>query len=84
MPKRSSKRKDLNELTFNLVGLTTGQIPPEPEKQLTPIQSAASAMGKIGGPKGGKARAAGLTKKQRSEVAKKAATVRWTSKRDQS
>jgi len=77
MPKRSSKRKDLNETAFDLVARTTGQLPPEPPREMTPIQAAASAMGKLGGPKGGKARAAALTKKQRSEIAKKAAKARW-------
>lgn len=77
MPTRSSKRKDLNETAFNLVARTTGQLPPEPEKPMSPIQAAASAMGKLGGPKGGKARAAKLSAKQRSAIAKKAAAARW-------
>jgi hypothetical protein len=77
MPTRSSKRADLNETAFDLVARTTGQIPPEPAKPMTPIQAAASAMGKIGGPKGGRARAAALTKDQRAEIAKKAARARW-------
>ena len=38
---------------------------------------AAVALGKLGGKKGGLARAAKLTKKQRSEIAKKAAAARW-------
>lgn len=77
MPTRSSKRKDINETAFHLVAQTTGQKPQEPEREFTPIQAAASAMGKLGGPKGGKARAAALTKKRRSEIAKKAAAARW-------
>ena len=77
MPTRSSKRRDLNQTAFALVAKTTGMLPPEPVKEMTPIQAAASAMGKIGGPKGGKARAAALTKKQRSEIAKRAAAARW-------
>jgi len=35
------------------------------------------ALGKLGGVKGGKARAANMTKKQRSEAAQKAAKARW-------
>jgi hypothetical protein len=35
------------------------------------------ALGKLGGSKGGKARAANMTKKARSEAAKKAALARW-------
>jgi hypothetical protein len=38
---------------------------------------AAVALGRIGGLKGGKARAARLSKSKRSEIAKKAARARW-------
>ena len=38
---------------------------------------AAVALGRLGGLAGGKARAAKLSKKRRSEIAKKAAQVRW-------
>jgi hypothetical protein len=37
-----------------------------------------SALGKIGGPKGGKARAEKLSGKRRSDIAKKAAMARWS------
>jgi hypothetical protein len=45
---------------------------PEPEKN-----PAAVALGKLGGAKGGPARAKALSKKRRAEIAKKAATARW-------
>jgi len=38
---------------------------------------AAVALGRLGGLKGGKARAASLSKKKRAEIAKIAATARW-------
>jgi hypothetical protein len=41
---------------------------------------AAVALGRLGGLKGGKARAASLTKKERSDIAKKAAKARWKNK----
>ena len=41
---------------------------------------AAVALGRLGGLKGGKARAKALTPQQRSEIAKKAATARWSKK----
>lgn len=41
---------------------------------------AAVALGRMGGLKGGKARAAGMTAKQRSASAKKAAKARWARK----
>ncbi len=37
----------------------------------------AAALGRLGGQKGGKARAEKLTAEQRSEIAKKAARARW-------
>jgi hypothetical protein len=42
---------------------------------------AAVALGKLGGRKGGKARAEKLTPEQRSEIARKAANARWAKKR---
>jgi len=44
------------------------------EKQKDP---AAVALGRKGGKKGGPARAANMTAKQRSESARKAVTARW-------
>jgi hypothetical protein len=41
---------------------------------------AAVTLGRLGGKKGGLARAAKLSKKQRSEIAKKAAQARWKNK----
>ena len=42
-----------------------------------PKNPAAVALGKLGGPKGGPARAATLTPERRSEIARKAAEQRW-------
>ena len=42
--------------------------------------AAAVALGKLGGAKGGKARAAKLSPEQRKTIAKKAASVRWKSR----
>jgi hypothetical protein len=42
-----------------------------------PKNRAAVALGRLGGKKGGKARAKKLTPEQRSEIAKKAAKARW-------
>ena len=41
---------------------------------------AAVELGRLGGKKGGKARAAKLTPEERSEQARKAATARWGAK----
>ena len=73
MPKRSSKgRKDLNQLAASIVAQATGEEEEQPEKN-----PAAVALGKLGGQKGGPARAKKLTAKRRSEIAKKAAAARW-------
>ncbi len=42
---------------------------------------AARLLGKLGGSKGGKARAEKLTPEQRKEIARKAAKARWEKKR---
>ncbi len=44
---------------------------------------AAQELGRLGGLKGGKARAEKLTPEQRSEIARKAAKARWAKKRQQ-
>lgn len=74
MPKRSSMRKDTNTLAKFVVDQATGNAP-SPDAGKNP---AAVALGRLGGTKGGKARAAKLTKAQRSEIAKKAARKRWS------
>ena len=62
---------DPNALAAAVVGKATG-TPKRRRKN-----PAAVALGRKGGLKGGKARAASLTPAQRSEIAKKAAATRW-------
>ena len=76
MQKRSRMPRDTNQLGKLLVDMATGMVPPEPEPTSTK-NPAAVALGRLGGLKGGKARAKGMTKKARSEAAKKAAKARW-------
>jgi hypothetical protein len=47
----------------------------------TKKNAAAVALGRLGGLKGGKARAQKLTPEQRRESARKAAVARWSKKR---
>lgn len=47
------------------------------EAQDRPKNPAAVAMGKLGGPKGGPARAKALSPERRKEIAQKAAMARW-------
>jgi len=77
MPKRSSKPRDLNRLADAIVREATGEAPEEPPSDKNPH---AVALGRLGGQRGGKARAAKLSKKRRSEIAKKAAEARWQKK----
>ncbi len=75
MPKRSGKKQDLNEKAFTIVQQLTGQLPKaNPHEGKNP---AAVALGRLGGLKGGKARAQKLSKKQRRESAAHAAKQRW-------
>jgi hypothetical protein len=82
MPDRSSKRpRDPNALAKQLVDEATGEAPKyDPDEGKDP---AAVALGRKGGLRGGKARAAKLTAEQRSEIARKAATTRWSTEREQ-
>ena len=72
MQERSSRKniKDTNVLAANIVGKATNEssIGKNP---------AAVALGRLGGLKGGKARAANLTRERRIEIVKKAAQARW-------
>lgn len=81
MSKRSSKKKrprDINQLAKAIVDDATGEGDEEgASEQDEGKNPAAVALGRLGGRKGGKARAAKLTKEQRSEIAKKAARARW-------
>lgn len=78
-PKRP---RDLNQLAKFIVDKATSES--APDNLAPPIPSAkdpaAVSLGRKGGLKGGVARARALTKKQRSEIARKAAKARWKPK----
>lgn len=65
----------MNQLAKRIVDEATGEeektLPPPPKNK------AAVELGRLGGKKGGKARAESLTPEERSEIAKKAAQKRW-------
>ncbi|MCL4370386.1 MAG: hypothetical protein M1380_05710 [Chloroflexi bacterium] len=80
MPKRSSKKRptDINELARAIVDEATGNMPEEKPTPETPQKNpAAVALGRLGGKKGGPARAAKLTPEERRDIAKRAAEKRW-------
>jgi hypothetical protein len=87
MPKRSSKRKkpDLNELAASIVEQSTSDSrPSENSNHFTETMQAqgknpaAVALGRLGGLKGGKARAEKLSKSRRQQIAREAAKKRWS------
>jgi hypothetical protein len=83
MPKRSSKSKkkkqpaDINLLAAQIVEAATGQAEEPADNNQPKKNPAAVALGRLGGLKGGKARAEKLSPKKRSQIAKKAAKARW-------
>ncbi len=83
MPKRSSKPKpNVDETAAAITRFIAGEGPkPEPPEPKVK-NPAAVALGRLGGLKGGRARAASLSKTKRSEIAKKAAKARWSNKAD--
>lgn len=77
MAKKKKLPSDTNQKAKAIVDLVTDQPKPTPSDE---IRAAAAALGRKGGLKGGKARAAKLSPKRRSEIAKKAAKARWAAK----
>ena len=75
MSAQPKRPRDTNQLAKMIVDLSTG----EAEEQ---HESAKAKSGRLGGLKGGKARADALADTERMDIAKKAALSRWdTSKR---
>ncbi len=65
----------MNQLAKRILDEATGDAP---KTEPPPVKNAAAvALGKLGGMKGGAARAAKLSPKKRSAIAKKAAAARW-------
>ena len=64
-------KKDLNQLAAFIVAQATDEAPKL-------VETARQKAGRLGGTKGGDARAKKLTAGRRSEIAKKAATKRWS------
>jgi hypothetical protein len=84
--KKKTPPKDVNQNAYEILQALTGQPasishnekPAKKKKPADPEKNpAAVALGRLGGLKGGKARAAALSKNRKSEIAKKAAIARW-------
>lgn len=85
MPDRSKKQVrpcDSNQLAYQVMLEATGQAPkfqPPSEPAKNPN---AVALGRLGGLKGGHARAEKLSRRKRSQIAAKAARARWKGNRN--
>jgi hypothetical protein len=75
-PKGEKRPGDVIGAAVMVAKIATGEITEEIEPK---NESAAAELGR----KGGKARAASLSKKRRREIARKAAAKRWQSKGNQ-
>ena len=72
---KGKRPRDTNQLAKFIVDVTTGQMEaPDPDAGKNP---AAVALGRLGGAKGGKARADKLSPAKRKQIAKKASAKRW-------
>ncbi len=77
---KSTRPKDANQLAKMIADIATGEV--EDKEEITPyeIKSAAATLGRLGGLKGGDARAKKLSPEKRKEIAAKAAKARWDKK----
>jgi hypothetical protein len=76
-PKGEKRPADAIGAAIKVAKIATGEIEDKPDEK--PAKNAAAAeLGR----KGGQARAKSLTKKQRKDIARKAANFRWAAKSD--
>lgn len=74
---KKKKPSDINVLAASIVQKATEELTVKPIPEKNP---AAVALGRLGGKKGGPARAKALSAKKRKAIAQKAATSRWSKK----
>lgn len=81
MPNRSRKRpRDPNQLAKLVVDLATGEKCDDDRQPEAGKNPAAVELGRLGGLKGGRARAKNLTPERRSDIARRAAQARYGKK----
>lgn len=85
--KKKKPYSDVNVTAFEILQAATSEPAddshngkPTKKKDKTEKNPAAVALGRLGGLKGGNARAKSLSSKKRAEIARKAAQSRWKSK----
>ena len=79
-PTKKKRPRDLNRLAASIVDAATEGEPTKEDSPQNNKNPHAVALGRLGGKKGGKARASKLTPSQRKEIARKAARARWNKK----
>lgn len=81
MPRKKKRDHDFSVNAFRVVQEATGQSEVESGTKIRAAKKKrnfdAKSLGRLGGLKGGKARAGKLTPERRSEIAKTAAQARW-------
>ena len=70
--KAPKRPRDPNQLAKHIIDIATGD-----SDDTLPASSPMSELGRSGGLKGGKARAASMPPERRREIAQKAAAARW-------
>ncbi len=76
--RKKKEKKDINEMANAMMqAIASGELMPKTPDGKNPL---AVALGRLGGLKGGRARAAKMTAKERSDGAKRAAQARWHAK----
>ena len=81
--KRPRKREDESQAAVRVMETIAARSEADAPTDEAPVEitdamrAAAAAFGRMGGKLGGPARAASLSKKRRSEIAKRAAEARW-------
>ncbi len=78
-PKGEKRPADVTSSAVKVMRIATGQEPEtDPSAGKNPT---AVALGKLGGAKGGKARAKSLSSSQRAAIASRAAAARWKNRK---
>jgi hypothetical protein len=80
MAEKKKLPRDPNQRAKAIVDRLTGEAE-EPTEPASTKNPAAVELGRLGGLKGGKARADKLSPEKRTEIAKKAAAGRWKGKK---
>lgn len=80
-PKKKKRPHDLNKLAASIISEIAGEN--RSQETIAAKNPAAVALGRLGGLKGGEARAKKLTAQQRTDIARKAAKVRWHQRKEE-